>query len=165
MLVGSFSSNYFGIPRSTEDADFVIEVGPDTIARIAERLAPPLRIDRKMSFETVTMTIRNVVSIDGNAFKVELFHLDDGEFSQTRLQRRHRLAFHGRQAWFPSVEDVVVQKLRWLGLGNRDKDRGDLRDILHVCHGRIDWPYVHGWAGKHGTRALLDDLRAHLPEV
>lgn len=27
LLVGSFSSSYYGIPRSTRDADFVIELG------------------------------------------------------------------------------------------------------------------------------------------
>jgi len=26
LLVGSFSSNYYGIPRSTEDADFVVQL-------------------------------------------------------------------------------------------------------------------------------------------
>ena len=26
MLVGSFSSNYYGLPRSTKDADFVVQI-------------------------------------------------------------------------------------------------------------------------------------------
>jgi hypothetical protein len=23
----------------------------------------------------------------------------------------------------------------------------------------IDWPYVHRWCAKHGTRGLLDEIR------
>ncbi|MBM3848350.1 MAG: hypothetical protein FJ405_18955 [Verrucomicrobia bacterium] len=38
LLAGSFSSNYYGIPRSTKDADFVVElrggVGRDFMARL-----------------------------------------------------------------------------------------------------------------------------------
>ena len=56
MLVGSYSSNAYGIPRSTQDADFVIELGEASITELARRLAPSIRIDPQMSFETVTMT-------------------------------------------------------------------------------------------------------------
>ena len=31
MLVGSYSTNAYGIPRSTQDADFVIELGETSI--------------------------------------------------------------------------------------------------------------------------------------
>ena len=32
MVVGSFSSNYYGISRSTKDADLVVELGPQGAA-------------------------------------------------------------------------------------------------------------------------------------
>ena len=35
MLVGSYSSNAYGIPRSTQDADFVIEPGDASIGELA----------------------------------------------------------------------------------------------------------------------------------
>lgn len=35
MFVGSFSSNAWGIPRSTKDADFVIELGDMAIGDLA----------------------------------------------------------------------------------------------------------------------------------
>ena len=40
MLVGSFSSNAYGVARSTHDADFVIELGDQTVRAIADRLGP-----------------------------------------------------------------------------------------------------------------------------
>ena len=51
LLAGSFSSNYYGIPRSTKDADFVVElrggVGRDFMAR----LGADFEADPQLSFE------------------------------------------------------------------------------------------------------------------
>jgi hypothetical protein len=38
MLVGSYSSNYYGRPRSTKDADFVVEIAPNQMSEISARL-------------------------------------------------------------------------------------------------------------------------------
>ena len=58
MLVGSFSSNYYGIGRSTLDADFVVQTDPRRATEVAERLGPAFRLDPQTSFETATMTTR-----------------------------------------------------------------------------------------------------------
>ena len=53
MLVGSFSSNYYGIGRSTKDVDFVIQLGPESLSSLASHLGPAFRLDPQMTFETV----------------------------------------------------------------------------------------------------------------
>jgi hypothetical protein len=30
---------------------------------------------------------------------------------------------------------------------------------------RLDWDYIHRWCDAHGTRALLDEVRASLPPL
>jgi len=40
MLVGSFSSNYYGRPRSTRDADFVVVLPEDKLAALRLALGP-----------------------------------------------------------------------------------------------------------------------------
>ena len=62
MLVGSYSSNYCGRPRSTNGADFVVTITADQLERLASDLGPDFRLDRQMSFETVTMTSRYVIT-------------------------------------------------------------------------------------------------------
>ena len=51
MVVGSLASNYYGIGRSTKDADFVIELGDQSITVLADRLGPLFRLDPQMAFE------------------------------------------------------------------------------------------------------------------
>ena len=61
LLVGSLSSNYYGVPRSTEDADFVVHLGETRIAELIDRLGPRFRLNRQMSFETVSWSDRSDV--------------------------------------------------------------------------------------------------------
>jgi hypothetical protein len=64
-----------------------------------------------------------------------------------------------------TAEDVIITKLHWALLGNRYKDREDVRDVIAVQADRIDWDYVHRWCEQHGTRALLDEIRASIPPI
>src|SRR5437762_1293825 len=111
MLVWSYSSNFYGVDRATQDADFVIELGQGEIGDLARRLVPSIRIDRQMSFETVTMTRRFVAEVVGTTFKIELFLLNDDPHNQERFRRRRQVILLGRQVWIPTVEDVIVTKL------------------------------------------------------
>jgi hypothetical protein len=165
ILVGSYSTNAYGIPRSTQDADFVIELGETSIGELARRLAPSIRIDPQMSFETVTMTRRYVAEVVGTAFKIEFFLLGNDPHHQERFRRRQLVNTLDRQVWLPTPEDVIVTKLHWAILGNRSKDRDDVRDVIAVQGDRIDWDYVHRWCAQHGTRALLDEIRASIPPI
>lgn len=115
MLVGSFSSNFYGIPRQTQDADFVVEVHTDTITRIADRFRPPLRMERQLSFETITMTVRNIVHVDGSAFKIELFHLNDGDFAQARFAP-HDIALYGAASLVPHGRGRYCPKAALAGI-------------------------------------------------
>src|SRR5262249_53200468 len=59
MLVGSLSSNVYGVERSTHDADFVVQISNRSVRDITNRLGPSFRLDQQSSFETVTLTLRH----------------------------------------------------------------------------------------------------------
>jgi hypothetical protein len=40
VLVGSFASNVYGIPRSTKDADFVVQTAPGQFSQLMAALGP-----------------------------------------------------------------------------------------------------------------------------
>jgi len=165
LLVGSFSSNYYGIARSTRDADFVVELGSKSIYQIADSLGARFRLDPQASFETVPMTLRHVVDVVGVPFKIEFFHLSDEAHDQERFRRRRRVMMLGREVSVPTAEDVIVTKVRWASLGRRSKDREDARTVIAVQGDRIDWPYVNAWCDRHGSRALLEEIRRSIPPI
>lgn len=158
MLVGSYSSNYYGRPRSTKDADFVLEISNEQLLRVASELGGDFQVDRQMSFETITFTSRYIIHHPLSAFKIELFLLSSDAHDQARFARRRQVEFEGRLAWLPSAEDVVITKLRWSKGGKRAKDVEDVNKILAVRGASLDHGYIRQWADVHGTRELFDGM-------
>ena len=156
MLVGSFSSNLYGIARSTRDVDFVVQLENVSPMVIADRLGPEFLLDPQMSFETVTGTYRYVASHRASAFKVEFFLLSNDAHDQERFAHRRMEMMPGRQTYVASPEDVIITKLRWSKGGNRKKDIDDVRNVIRVQRDALDWSYVARWCDAHGTRDLLD---------
>ena len=154
MLVGSFSSMYYGVPRFTKDADFVIQ-SDDHIDAIREALTPMYRMDEQLGFETKFMTTKFVFRHRDDDFTLELFLLSSDEHDQERFRRRVLDDEDDPPVYLPTVEDVIIQKLRW----KRLKDRQDVRDILEVQADQIDWDYVHHWCDQHGTLDVLKGVQ------
>ena len=160
MIVGSFSSNLYGVARSTRDADFVIQLGDRPPAEIAARLGAEFLLDPQMSFETITGTYRFIASHRLSAFKVEFFLLSEKDpHDRDRFERRRREPLGEGEAYVATPEDVIVTKLRWSKGGNRKKDVDDVRNVMRVSGAGLDWPYVERWCDTHGTRELLDQIK------
>jgi hypothetical protein len=162
MLVGSFSSNAYGVARSTQGADFVIQLGSTPISAIVSQLGKDFLLNPQMSFETITATTRLELRHVRSGFKIELFLLSEDPHDQERFCRRRKATALGRTIWLPTPEDVIVTKLRWSLAGKRAKDVDDVRNVIAVQAERIDWDYVHRWCDVHGTRELLEQIRRSL---
>jgi hypothetical protein len=158
MVVGSLSTNTFGVERSTKDADFVIELGDKSISIVADKLGPDLKLDPQMSIESVTMSYRYMIKHSSSGFTVELFLRGDDPFQRVRFERRQKRPFLTSEAWLPTAEDTVIQKLRWYGRAKRSKDRDDARNVLAVQLKRLDLDYIRNWCDEHGTREELEGL-------
>lgn len=162
VLVGSFASNVYGIIRSTKDADFVIRVAPGDFKRLMDALGPAFVRDPQIQFETVTGTRKHLVSETESGFEIEFFELSDDPHDQQRFGRRRKLAVLGHEAWVLTPEDVLVTKLNWLHRANRGKDLLDVENVISVQGALLDWPYIESWCDAHGSRALLEKIRAEL---
>lgn len=162
VLVGAFSAIAYGLARATKDADFVVSCPPSGVAKVAEALGPDFALDRQVEFETLTNSKRNVVTHGPTGFAIEFFYLGDDPHHQERFRRRRRgmIGRLRRGVWLPSVEDVVIQKLRW----RRDKDLADVRTVIAVSADVLDWDYVHRWTNLHGSTELLERIRREVEE-
>lgn len=163
MITGSLASNRHGIARSTKDADFVLESVDLDLEGLSHRVGPEFKIDPQMSFEAVTGTTRYRIAVQECKFSIELFVLTGDPHDQERFRRRVPITLLGRSTWVASPEDVIVTKLRWSRQGRRTKDTDDARNVLAVQADRLDWDYIHRWCDVHGTRGLLEEVRASIP--
>jgi hypothetical protein len=167
MLVGSYSSNVFGVARATKDADLVVELGQRRIGEIARLIGPGFRLQEQLTFETITGTVRYIIDVVDDPFRIELFRLSNDPHDQSRFCRRQEVEAPalGRRVFLPTPEDIIVTKLRWSLHSGRGKDRDDARDVIAVQGERLDFEYIHRWADEHGTRELLDDIRRSIPPI
>ncbi|WP_417738578.1 hypothetical protein [Rosistilla oblonga] len=160
MLVGSYSSNVYGIPRATADADFVLEFGGNAMDSLQQELGSDFRLDSQTEFELITGTTRRVLYYLPRDFTIELFQLSQDPFDQSRFQRRVAVqsSLLAGVVWLPTAEDVVVQKLRW----GRRQDLSDVSDVLAIQGETLDWRYISRWTDDHGTSDVLERIRNEL---
>ena len=157
-IVGSLSSNFYGEPRMTKDADFVVQLGQTPLSSLLDKLGPSYVIDRQMGFETVTGTTRYHIRHKESEFLIELFELTDDAHNQQRFARRRQTTYSGAPAYVATAEDVVIQKLRWYLRGKRPKDIQDAQNVMETQAGLLDLPYMRQWCDRHGTRDILESL-------
>lgn len=156
MVVGSYSSNFYGMPRSTQDADLVVHLSAADWSKLPSLLPEGMSMDQQASFEMVTSTRRELIHIKGSAFKIELFRLSNDEHDLSRFERRMKVEiFPGRFVFLPSAEDVIVQKLRWSAVAKRPKDYSDTVSVMKMQGNLLDWLYIEKWCSEHNT---LDNL-------
>jgi hypothetical protein len=157
MLVGALSSNLYGVPRATDDADLVVAFDAFNIVAFCESLGDAFELDRQMMIEGFTGSVRHVLHFNPTSFDIELFCLGDDPHHRERFARRRRqhVPECDREAWVATAEDVVIQKLRWA----RRKDLDDIVNLLAVSGQWLDWSYVMRWSAAHGTAELLTQLR------
>jgi len=91
MLVGAFSSNAYGVIRSTNDADIVVAFGESDLTRLFKSLGEGFILDRQMMLEGFTGSVRNVIKHSESGFDIELFRLSNDPHHQERWARRKDL--------------------------------------------------------------------------
>jgi hypothetical protein len=161
MIVGSYSSNFYGIPRMTHDADLVVHLDGKGWQSLPAPLPEGIEMDEQMGFEMITATQRGLLRVKDSLFQIEIFRLSDDAHDRVRFDRRVRLSiFPGVEVSLPTPEDVVIQKLRWCRGAKRPKDFADTVAVLQVQKDALDWPYIEHWCAIHDTLDLLAEARA-----
>jgi predicted nucleotidyltransferase len=165
MIVGSLSSNFYGEPRNTHDADLVVQLGDKSLSKLMEIVGPGFTLDRQMGFETITGTTRYHIQHVDSEFLIELFELTNDPHNQERFVRRRKTTFLGVPAYVATAEDVVIQKLRWYLRGRRPKDIEDVKNVMEGKMPDLDLGYIRSWCDRHGTRELLEETLRSIPPL
>ena len=159
LLGGSLASSLHGIPRSTQDADLVVDLRFEHIRPLVAALTPEFYIDADRAADAVQRRASfNVIHL-ATMTKVDLFILKNDPLSTLEMERRQFVALPapaGASLPVATAEDIVLQKLLWFRSGGEVSERQwlDLLGVLRVKRAELDLPYVERWATELG----LDDL-------
>jgi hypothetical protein len=138
MLTGSMASNFWGVPRSTHDLDFVLQIRSSEV----DRFARAFERDYFLSRTSIEAAFRppyqfNVIDTQ-SGLKIDFWLLRDDPFERSMFNRRVRLMLFGEQAWIATAEDVILHKLYWHSLNPSDRQLSDAAAVLAVQSDQLD---------------------------
>jgi hypothetical protein len=156
MVVGSFASNYHGVPRMTQDADVVVDADEPAILGLVAALAGDFYVSEEAAREAFAhRTMFNAIHL-ATGFKVDVVVKKRRPFSDEELRRRQVGTLARRPVQFATPEDTVLAKLEWARLGSSERQYRDACGILSVQGARLDQDYLARWAADLGVGDLLE---------
>jgi hypothetical protein len=149
MLTGSFASSYHGLPRATQDIDFVISPTSDQIRALVRTLPPDeYYIDEKAALDALGQEGQfNVIDLT-TGWKVDFIIRKTRPFSRLEFERRGEIEFQGMSVTVATAEDIVIAKLEWAKLGQSQRQIEDASGVLKMRAEELDFEYLREWVEK-----------------
>ena len=157
-LTGSMASNYWGIPRSTHDLDFVVQMPLSAVPRIIHEFSAEFYIE-EAAVRAAYEPPHQFNAIDTrSALKVDFWLAQPQPFDEEMLRRRLSVTLFGEPAWISTAEDVILHKLFWNRMTPSDRQLGDAAGIVAVQGDALDKKYMKHWAQQLQVAAELERL-------
>jgi len=160
-IVGSVASSAYGLPRATQDIDFVIALQHEQVPTLVAGLESEFYVDIAAVYEAVaTESSFNLIrwtTMD----KLDVFvHSPEGK-SKPEFERRRPMSFQiGGQLvtlYLASPEDTLVHKLLWFRQSGEVSQQQwrDILGILKVQGDVLDRDYLMRRTSEFGVEDLL----------
>lgn len=155
---GSYASSVHGLPRQTQDVDFVAALRPGALRGFVERVRGEFYVDAAAAENAMLRRDSfNLIHL-GSAIKVDVFIQGDDEFDRLEMERSRPITFESGAAIFvKAAEDTILRKLQWYrdGGGVSERQWLDVLGILGVQGQRLDREYLERWSRHLGVEDLL----------
>jgi hypothetical protein len=158
LLTGSMASNYWGIPRSTHDLDFVIQLPPRSVPQIVQAFLPEFFIDEQAVRAAYQPPYQFNAIDNRSGIKVDFWLPAGSPFEREMFSRRLQRMLFGISAWIATPEDIILHKLYWDKITPSERQRGDAAGVFAVQREFLDRDYLRRWATNLEVAPILDLL-------
>lgn len=159
MLTGSFAVNFFGIPRTTHDIDFVVEIRASDAEQFANAFPPDFYADAGMIRQAIAnQSMFNIID-PSSGVKIDFWIVKRNPFDQERFRRRREQTVFGESVFMPTPEDTIISKLLWYQEAQTDKHLNDARGVWEVQKDALDQEYLYRWAARSGLEKELEEVK------
>jgi hypothetical protein len=161
LLGGSMASSVHGYPRTTHDADIVVDMGLKHVELLVSALSNTFYMDKEIIRDAVQNRASFNIMHLKTMLKVDVFILKTDDFSREEMARREKVTIDdesGLEMFVASAEDTILQKLLWFQAGGGVSDRqwSDVIGILRVQGGKLDKEYLERISRSVGVKDLLE---------
>ena len=160
MIVGSFASTYWGRPRTTHDADLLVEMPVAKAPLLARALQTEFYAPEfALSEAAQQRSHANVIHLQ-YPFKVDLWMVQEDDYDRERFGRRRSATMFERQVWVSSPEDIILSKLRWYQMSPvLQRQLQDAVEVYEIQESDLDQAYLDRWAEHLRVTDLLREVR------
>ncbi len=107
MLTGSMASNYWGIPRTTHDLDFVLMIEPAQVDMFVAAFRDGFFLQESSVQSAFRPPFQFNAIDEQSALKVDFWMLKDNEFERTAFSRRLRVRMFDVDAWLSATPPAL----------------------------------------------------------
>lgn len=158
MIVGSMAGNFWGIPRTTHDLDFVIALQPADVDAFAKAFEGGFFLQVESIRNAFSPPFQFNVVDQESALKVDFWLQTQDAFDLARFQRRLSVILFDTPAWITTAEDLILQKLRWNQESPSERQLLDAAGVYFVQSNLLDVNYLRHWASQLGVSRELQSL-------
>lgn len=152
------ASNFWGIPRTTHDLDFVIQLLPATVPRLLRAFRGGFFLDEQAVRAAFKPPFQFNAIDERSALKVDFWLMKPAAFDQSLFSRRKKVVIFGETAWIATAEDVVLHKLVWHRITPSERQLGDAAGVVAVQGEALDKRYLRRWAKELNVATELGKL-------
>ena len=159
---GSLASSLQGIPRATQDIDFIADISNAIIPKLIDAFKEEFYIDENMVREAIEhKSSFNMIHLK-TIYKVDIFVPDNKDFQDEMSRRVHYFIPDkiNKEICIASAEDIIIQKLRWFRLGGEvsEKQWNDVLGVVRVQFDKLDFNYLKTRSEKYDLTILLEKV-------
>lgn len=157
-ITGGMAVLMWGRPRFTADIDILIEfkfTDIDKLEVALSALGEAGYIDKDAMREAL-LREGEFNFIDGDTgVKVDFWILKKNSFDVIRMKRKVPWNILGREVYFISPEDLILNKLLWCEESQSSRHLEDAESVFKISGDRLDKKYLKLWAEKLNVSELL----------
>jgi hypothetical protein len=153
-ITGGVAAVAYGEVRTTQDLDVVLAVDLTDLPRLATIFeAAGFYVSGLDDFMTKRMNCFQITQI-ATISRADLMIADATEYSRVQLSRRQTIPISsGKNVYFASPEDVIINKLVWRQSSQSEKQWRDVLSIMKTQQESLDYSYIGDWAAQLGITA------------
>jgi len=161
-ICGSMAATFYGVTRSTQDTDIIINPTEEKLINFLNLLGDAYYASKDAVIEALKQGgMFNIIEVE-NAWKADLIIQKKSAFSVEEFRRKRKENLLGKDLYILSPEDSVLSKLVWAKQSRSETQYRDVMTILEAKAAQLDMNYLNKWAKFLDVE---DDLNKCLSQV
>jgi hypothetical protein len=161
-LCGSMASSFYGVERSTQDIDILIDPTEGELLEFIGLLGNDYYVSKEAALDALKQnSMFNIIDLE-SIYKADLMIKKKNPFNDEEFKRKLKGKVLGQECNVITTEDTILSKLLWARESHSEMQRKDVLKILEYQAEVLDMNYLKEWAK---TLDVEDDLNDCLSEV